>query len=290
VLERSGRYSTRRVGTMPIDGPILFIERTPAHVAIRVLRENELGAEIPTGDAGVLSPEATRALLMSHATSRGLTASEADALVDAWAPAFFDRCHRTGPEASGRPPESLAQVDRSLLYFAPATFVDEALPLTITPVPRAVTRVFLVRYVDPATATVLASGPIGSWMDEPGMSGNLRSGREPPPPLVTLRAPVVVDGDLEPDVVRRFLNRNIMQARYCYELLLQRDPSRVGTVVLRASRAADGRVTNSTVSGGTITDESTRQCLLAMLRRVVLPEPESPSSSTFEVTYQFALP
>jgi hypothetical protein len=131
-----------------VEGPVLWLERTPdGATRIRPLMPTERRGPIPPDANGALTPAETRALLRRESVRRGLTEAEADAFVDAWAPAFFDVCHRSGPEAGGLPPYALAPADASLLYFAPPETIDALIPLTTTPPAREVRRVFLVRIV-----------------------------------------------------------------------------------------------------------------------------------------------
>lgn len=149
TLVRTGRtYATRIDGGSILEGPVVFVERDPrGRVRYRALTRAEQNGPIPAGGTHD-DAAAVRALLLAHARTLGLTEAEADAFIDAWSPAFFDRCHRTGPEASGEAPAVLGVAEVSLLYFAPRSVVDTMLPMTVTPPARETNRAFLVRVID----------------------------------------------------------------------------------------------------------------------------------------------
>lgn len=149
VLERTGdTYALRAREGATLEGPVLFVERKlDGTVHLRALAAAERSGPV-TSDGGSTNPSDSRALLTAHARRLGLTEAEADAFIDAWAPAIFDGCHRTGPEASGEAPAVLGVAEVSLLYFAPRSVVDTMLPMTVTPPARETNRAFLVRVID----------------------------------------------------------------------------------------------------------------------------------------------
>lgn len=150
VFGRQGRtWQVSRRTPATVLGPVLLVELVRGAPRLRALTPPHYSMP-PDDDAGI-TPDEARTLLHREATRRGLLPEEADAFLDAWSPAYFGPCLRTGPVAHGEPPVSLAEAGRSLLYFAPEEVVDAMLPLELTPAPEARHRVFLVRYVDPAS-------------------------------------------------------------------------------------------------------------------------------------------
>lgn len=150
ALGRQGRnWTVSRRTPAAIEGPVLLVELVRGQPRLRALTPPEYPMP-PEDDAGI-TPDAARELLRNEAIRRGLLPAEADAFLDAWSPAYFGPCLRTGPVAHGEPPVSLAEAGRALLYFAPEEVVDRVLPLELTPAPAERHRVFLVRYVDPAS-------------------------------------------------------------------------------------------------------------------------------------------
>jgi hypothetical protein len=85
--------------------------------------------------------------LSSGLDDGGLTAQERDAFLRAWREGLFGAAAGAGTTSSVPTPDGhpLAPVRDALLYFWPRAEVDAALPLTITPAPREVRRVFVVR-------------------------------------------------------------------------------------------------------------------------------------------------
>ena len=126
-----GREVTRR-GTPP-DGPVLFVERDGDRSRIHALQAPDYA--IPGPDEAGISPADARALLLTEALRRGLVAEEADAFVDAWAPAYFGEATREGPVAVGQARASVAAAVRALLYFAPEAVIAAVLALPLGPPP-----------------------------------------------------------------------------------------------------------------------------------------------------------
>jgi hypothetical protein len=142
-------WKVEAVGDVEVSGPVYWLTSSEGGaVHLRALSAQQRGQRLREGEGPSLRPEDVRAGLLAEARTRGLTAEEADAFVDAWAPAYFDRCRRQGPEASGAPPLAFRPARASLLYFAPAPVVDAMLPLSTEPPAREQRRVFLVRWVD----------------------------------------------------------------------------------------------------------------------------------------------
>lgn len=270
-----------------IEGPVFYIEteRTGAPVHIRALTPASFGQPIRSVAESTITPSDVRAALTAEALRRGLSAGEADAFVDAWAPAYFDVCRRTGPEASGTPPVALSQVGRSLLYFAPPSAIDAMVPLRTNPPARETKRVFLVRFVDEASVlpppapmsaleALMASGigenAGGSGYAAPSFRGNTSAY---PSTRVELGRPTV-RGALGQDVITRVVRRNIGQLRFCHEQALTTNPTLHGVVELTFSIDARGAVPVSTLSRSTLGHQPAERCMVAAVRRWAFPAPE----------------
>lgn len=152
-----GAWQVARRNRTALEGPVMLVELVDGAPRLRVLTAPDY--RVPAETDPVITPGQARALLRDEAIRRGLAPEEADAFLDAWSPAYFGPCLRTGPVAQGRPPVSLAEAGRALLYFAPEPLVDTLLPLELTPAPEARHRVFLVRFVDPASRVELPATP-----------------------------------------------------------------------------------------------------------------------------------
>ena len=141
----------RSVGAPP-GGLVMRIHREPTFSMTRV-RTVTLDADgravIPARvQANGLLPATTGLTLLSAALDgAGLTEQERDAFLRAWRVPLFGVGDERTLGAATPPPVNhpLGPVADALLYFWPAENVDAALPLTISPTPREVRRVFVVR-------------------------------------------------------------------------------------------------------------------------------------------------
>lgn len=146
----AGSLLVRSVGAPP-RGLVLRVHRDPefARTRVRVVQLDRDGrATIPPARApGLLPAERGLALLSAALDEGGLTAQERDAFLRAWREGLFGSVTAAGTSSSVPTPDGhpLAPVSDALLYFWPRAEVDAALPLTITPAPREVRRVFVVR-------------------------------------------------------------------------------------------------------------------------------------------------
>lgn len=269
-----------------VDGIVMLALRVDGQPRVHVLQGPDYA--LPNATAAPTPPETARTMLHDEAVRRGLTAAEADAFVDAWAPAYFGEARREGPVATGRAPTALAEADRALLYFAPEALVDTALPLTLSPAPTVRHRVFLVRFVD-ATSRVdrggLASAPAGSapHMEEVGVGGGPMPGIRHPngaPVRVGLGAPTV-QGPLDSAIVRRVVARNQAQILHCYEQLLNRQPEASGRVIVEFVVVPSGSVSAASVRENATGDTGLASCIANAVRRWSYPEREAVTAVQF---------
>lgn len=274
LLSSDDEVQVSRLRGDAIEGPI-FLVRTPrlgGPVYIERLAAGDFGAPRPLPRES-LTPNDVRIALTDEAVKRGLTPREAEAFVDAWAPAYFDVCRRAGPEASGEVPTVLAQAGTSLLYFAPAAAVEAMLPLSTSPPARETRRVFLVRWVD--GSTVFRAEPGLGTIGHGGGSGSAYTPCSADPcPSLRFEGEPVVTGGLAPDVVRRVLRRSSNVLRYCYERGLARAPELRGTVTLDFVIGANGLVSSAVVARSTLHDEAAERCMASAIGRMTFPAPE----------------
>lgn len=270
-------FTVERVGDATIEGPVFLIRRQTldAPVSIERIGAGDFGRlRAPTQNG--LTPNDVRIALTEEAMRRGLTQKEAEAFVDAWAPAYFDFCRRTGPEAAGRAPPALAQVGTSLLHFAPASAIDSMLPLSTSPPARETHRVFLVRWVDGASV-LRAPGGLGD-LGTIGHGGGTGSAyvpcREGRCPRLRFDGEPTVAGGLQPAVVRRVMQRHANVLRYCYERRLLANPDLQGTVTVDVVIGRNGLVSATRVADTTIDDTEAEQCMTNAVRRMTFPTPE----------------
>jgi TonB family protein len=268
-----------------VDGIVMLVLRLDGQPSIHLLQGPDY--TMPSDVMAPTAPEDARAMLHDEAVRRGLTAAEADAFVDAWAPAYFGEPTRQGPVAAGRAPTALAEADRALLYFAPEAVVDAALPLTLIPAPTARHRVFLVRFVDAASRVdrelAGAPGDRAPRMGQVGVGGGPMPGMRHPggaPDRVRLGAPTV-QGPLGSAIVRRVVARNQAQILHCYEQLLHRQPEASGRVVVTFVIGATGAVRASAIRVNSTGDTAVANCVASAVRRWQFPERDGNSIVEF---------
>ena len=118
----------------------------------------------------------------------------------------------------------------------------------------------------------------------PGVGGSLRR-REAVAPSgeVELRRPTV-DGFLTRQEIERVVQRHARGIRYCYERELTGDGSVGGRVSATWTVDLDGRVTSSSISENSVSDE-VGQCVQREIRRMRFPRPDG---GMVVVTYPFS--
>lgn len=97
---------------------------------------------------------------------------------------------------------------------------------------------------------------------------------------------VTPDGRVAPEEVLRRATARIPALRSCYAKALQRDPGLGGTVVVRMHVEADGSVSSSRVSDGSIGDPALSSCLAKELGAMTFPAAEK---GALEVLYPIEL-
>ena len=124
AVDTSGRVRVKNLGTAELPAAFLF-ERRGAKLGFRVI--GALHDERLVAPASLdASFDDLRQSLEQALVAQGLTTKEASAMLETWRDSWFEEGTR-------------------VFYIVPPRAVDAILPLTITPVPTAVTRVFVGR-------------------------------------------------------------------------------------------------------------------------------------------------
>jgi len=190
------------------------------------------------------------------------------------------------------PPAKIGEAER-------AEPVERAAPTTPAPAPAAAPAPQVAVASDPEEGGQVASDPeeggqvasasrpaslgtIGASGAGGGGAG-IGQGRPggPPPPSVNPGTPSV-SGDIDREVIRRVIRRNINQIRYCYETALQKNPSLDGKVVVTFTIGSDGRVTDAKAEG--IADELDR-CLEKRFSTFVFPKAPAPAKIAYPINF-----
>lgn len=145
-----------------------------------------------------------------------------------------------------------------------------------------------------ASGTV-AGGPLGTIGSGPGGRGGKggygtgvggigdRGPRVPP----AHKGKVVVNGGLSKEVIRRTIQRNLNQIRFCYEQALQSKPDLQGRVAVKFIIGPTGAVQVAAVAESDIGDKQVQSCITSAVGRWSFAAPEG--SGIVSVTYPFVL-
>jgi hypothetical protein len=87
-------------------------------------------------------------------------------------------------------------------------------------------------------------------------------------------------GDLDPELVRLYVRRNLAQVRYCYEKQRLVEPLLAGTVEARFLITPEGTVASSTATG---LDDEVASCVAGVLKNIEFPR----SGGNVQVKYPF---
>lgn len=108
------------------------------------------------------------------------------------------------------------------------------------------------------------------------------SGRKALPPRVRI-GEVSATGDLDKNIIRRYIRRKLPRIRHCYEKQLLTEPNLEGAVVVDFEIAPKGAVREVTAHGLSKKIES---CLAAAIRSIQFPKPKQ-GSSNVRYTFEF---
>ena len=89
-------------------------------------------------------------------------------------------------------------------------------------------------------------------------------------------------GELDKNIIRRFVRRNLARIQACYEKQLLAQPTLEGTVTLKFRIAADGKVASAEASG---LDTKVASCVADVIESLAFPAPKG--GGAVDVTYPF---
>jgi hypothetical protein len=99
-------------------------------------------------------------------------------------------------------------------------------------------------------------------------AGAALAGRSVSAPKVTIGA-AVATGDLDKNIIRRYVRRKLPAIRHCYEKALVRQHDLAGTVTSSFSIGSDGHVTESSAEG--VGDPELERCVADVIRSIQFP-------------------
>jgi TonB family protein len=105
------------------------------------------------------------------------------------------------------------------------------------------------------------------------------------PSSAIMSSEAVVEGSLDGELIRKVIQRNLAQVKYCYQLALQANPKLAGRIVVRFTIGANGSVRKAEIVGGTLREAVFEQCLLTRVRSWLFPSPKG--GAEVVVTYPF---
>jgi len=97
----------------------------------------------------------------------------------------------------------------------------------------------------------------------------------------------MVKGSLSKEVIRRIVQRNINQVRFCYERELAKRPDLAGRVSIKFIISGTGAVQMAVVEESTVGNAAVENCIAQAVRRWTFPQPEG--GGIVVVTYPFML-
>ena len=104
--------------------------------------------------------------------------------------------------------------------------------------------------------------------------------------MISLSTPVVM-GALPPEVIKKVINENKQQIRYCYEVELQRNQNLEGRVMMSWIIAATGSVAKVRVANSSLNNPNVERCIAAKIKTWKFPAPAG--GGIVEVNYPFVL-
>jgi len=89
-------------------------------------------------------------------------------------------------------------------------------------------------------------------------------------PTIVIGQPIAV-GDLDKDIIRRYVKRSLEKLRYCYEKRLLAKPGLSGTVTAHFTISPTGSVLESTADG---LDDDVGSCIADVVKQIEFPKTE----------------
>ena len=115
----------------------------------------------------------------------------------------------------------------------------------------------------------------------PGAGGIGGIGALPPPSSKVVESSITASGALPVDVVRKGVRGRIGSLRACHS-------NGSGTITVSFSIDDKGSVTSAKVTGGSLTDASTRSCVTGVFQGMSFPTPESGGTTTATATHDYS--
>jgi hypothetical protein len=131
------------------------------------------------------------------------------------------------------------------------------------------------------------TGPIGTHGiggDDMDFGGDVDIDRSPREDLV-LEREIITLGCLEKSVVDEVVKSHLPRIRYCYQRMLQRDPTLAGKVTMRFTIARDGSVSSARTKFSNLNNPEVQACLNERFLRMQFPKPKG--CDTVIVSYPF---
>jgi TonB family protein len=97
-----------------------------------------------------------------------------------------------------------------------------------------------------------------------------------------------VRGNLDKEIIRRIVRRNINQVRYCYQNALVRRPTLEGRLVTQFTIAPTGRVLAAVVQSSTLKEISVEACVVNAIKRWEFPAPNGGGLAMVSYPFTFA--
>lgn len=114
-------------------------------------------------------------------------------------------------------------------------------------------------------------------------SGTSVNSARPPSPQVRV-GNAVATGDLDKNIIRRYIRRKLPRIRFCYEKVLIKKPSLSGTVVVNFEISPEGTVTKAEAKG---VDTAVSDCVAKTLRTTQFPKPRNGGKVTVRYPFTF---
>lgn len=154
---------------------------------------------------------------------------------------------------------------------------------------------YLLTYDPPATQDEPAApGEHASLEDAfgslPRGTGDLGDPAPTPTAPTGMVGRVAAKGSLDPEIVRRWIKRNIMKLSYCYDRELAGNTKLLGTVTTKLTIGSNGAVTSAKASG--MNDKNVESCVVQVIKGIEFPKPKdgAPVAVTFPITFRPAKP
>jgi hypothetical protein len=149
LSQANGDVQVENQGGLPV-AMLMMFDRRGGKTGFRLVKNVEAATTLQAPELGGTAEAASEEMLAAL-MNEGLYPDEARAMLETWKDAWFEEGTR-------------------LLYIVPRPFVDRVLPLTITPTPANVTRVFVGRLEVVSTRTQTAIETALATGDEPTLA------------------------------------------------------------------------------------------------------------------------